>query len=246
MAQQLSFLRITEVSGRVGERVAGVDEVGRGCLFGPVVAAAVILPIEAMDSLTLAGVTDSKKLSAGQRELLAERIREVAIAYQIGIASVREIDRLNILQASLLAMRRAIERLSVQPDFCLIDGNQKIPQLSIPQQTLVKGDEKSLAIAAASILAKVWRDRLLVRLADRYPGYDIAANKGYGTAKHRLGLQTLGVTPQHRLTFSPCQVPDESRLLSEPPPKSPILGDFEGQPLPTQEEAISTAETSST
>jgi ribonuclease HII len=215
-------------------------------LFGPVVAAAVILPIEAMDGLTAAGVTDSKKLSAGQRELLAERVGEVAIAHQIGIASVREIDRLNILQASLLAMRRAIGRLSVQPDFCLVDGNQKIPQLLIPQQTLVKGDEKSLAIAAASILAKVWRDRLIVKLADRYPGYDIAANKGYGTAKHRVGLQTLGVTRQHRLSFSPCRVFEESELLSEPPPKSPILGDFEDQLLPTQDGRISTVETSST
>jgi ribonuclease HII len=209
MTQQLSFLKLSElleVSGSCYQHIAGVDEVGRGCLFGPVVAAAVILPAAAEASLAAAGVTDSKKLSAMQRQLLAERIRVAAIAYQIGVASVQEIDRLNILQASLLAMKRAIARLAVQPDFCWVDGNQKIPHLLIPQQTLVKGDEKSLAIAAASILAKVWRDRLMVRLAERYPGYDIATNKGYGTAKHRAGLQALGVTAQHRLSFSPCRI----------------------------------------
>jgi len=209
MIQQLSFLQLSELletSGSHYQRIAGVDEVGRGCLFGPVVAAAVILPVEAAESLAAAGVTDSKKLSAAQRQRLAERIRAVAIAHQIGVASVQEIDRLNILQASLLAMKRAIARLAVQPDFCWVDGNQKIPHLLIPQQTLVKGDEKSLAIAAASILAKVWRDRLMVRLATRYPGYDIATNKGYGTAKHRAGLQELGVTAQHRLSFSPCRI----------------------------------------
>ena len=209
MTQQLSFLKLSELletSSTGYQHIAGVDEVGRGCLFGPVVAAAVILPVAAEDSLAAAGVTDSKKLSALQRSHLAEQIRAVAIVHQIGIASVQEIDRLNILQASLLAMKRAIARLAVQPDFCWVDGNQKIPYLLIPQQTLVKGDEKSLAIAAASILAKVWRDRLMVRLAERYPGYDIASNKGYGTAKHRAGLQELGVTAQHRLSFSPCRI----------------------------------------
>lgn len=209
MTQQLSFLKLSELletSSAGYQHIAGVDEVGRGCLFGPVVAAAVILPVAAEDSLTAAGVTDSKKLSALQRLHLASQIRTVAIAHQIGVASVQEIDRLNILQASLLAMKRAIARLSVQPDFCWVDGNQKIPHLLIPQQTLVKGDEKSLAIAAASILAKVWRDRLMMRLSGRYPGYDIANNKGYGTAKHRAGLQKFGVTTQHRLSFSPCQL----------------------------------------
>jgi len=209
MTQQLSVLELSgllETAETDYQRIAGVDEVGRGCLFGPVVAAAVILPVAAAENLVTAGVTDSKKLSATQRSHLAEQIRTVAIAHQIGIASVQEIDRLNILQASLLAMKRAIARLAVQPDFCWIDGNQKVPHLLIPQQTLVKGDEKSLAIGAASILAKVWRDRLMVRLAARYPGYDIASNKGYGTAKHRAGLQQLGVTNQHRQSFSPCQI----------------------------------------
>ncbi|MBW4516581.1 MAG: ribonuclease HII [Timaviella obliquedivisa GSE-PSE-MK23-08B] len=224
MTRQLSFLALSELSEASGynpHRIAGVDEVGRGCLFGPVVAAAVILPVAAADSLVAAGVTDSKKLSAAQRSHLAEQIRAVAIAHQIGIASVQEIDRLNILQASLLAMKRAIVRLAVQPDFCWVDGNQKIPYLLIPQQTLVKGDEKSLAIGAASILAKVWRDRLMVRLAKRYQGYDIAMNKGYGTAKHRAGLQKLGATAQHRLSFSPCRL---------------SLLEAEAQPLPTNED----------
>jgi ribonuclease HII len=151
-----------------------------------------------------AGVTDSKQLSAAQRHRFAIEIRAVALGCQIGIASVREIDRLNILQASLLAMRRAIDRLHPSPELCLIDGNQSVPGLSIPQQTLVKGDQQSLAIAAASIVAKVWRDELITRCAQKYPDYDLAANKGYGTAKHRLALQQFGATPQHRRSFSPC------------------------------------------
>jgi ribonuclease HII len=185
--------------------IAGVDEVGRGALFGPVVAAAVILPTTVEQQLWAAGVTDSKKLSPLQRQTLATQIRDVAIACQIGIASVREIDRLNILQASLLAMHRAITRLNPPPDFCLIDGNQRVPNLAIPQQTLVKGDSRALAIAAASIVAKVWRDQLIERLAGRYPGYDLASNKGYGTQKHRLGLEKQGVSAQHRRSFTPCQ-----------------------------------------
>ncbi|MFQ3616259.1 MAG: ribonuclease HII [Cyanobacteriota bacterium] len=186
--------------------IAGVDEVGRGALFGPVVAAAVILPDGAAAELTTLGVTDSKLLSAMQRDRLVEQVRRLAIDCQIGFASVREIDRLNILQASLLAMRRAIARLSPQPDLCLVDGNQRIPNLLIPQQTIIKGDQSCVAIAAASILAKVWRDRLIVRLAARYPHYDLATNKGYGTAAHRRALQTYGCTPQHRRSFKPCQV----------------------------------------
>jgi len=186
--------------------IAGVDEVGRGALFGPVVAAAVILPDTALAELAAAGVTDSKQLSALRREHLAGYIRAIATDYRVGMATVQEIDRLNILQASLLAMRRAIAQLHPQPDLCLIDGNQRIPQLLLPQQTLVKGDQQSLAIAAASIIAKVWRDRLIVRLSQRYPGYDLATNKGYGTAKHRLGLQQLGTTRQHRCSFAPCRL----------------------------------------
>lgn len=216
MAQQLSLeLSLELLGGCAGsvddiknsqQWVAGIDEVGRGALFGPVVVAAVILPPAVQAGLISAGVTDSKLLSAMQRQQLAQQIEAVAIDACIGLASVREIDRLNILQATFLAMRRAIARLRPQPTLCLVDGNQKIPHLSIPQQTIVKGDQQVVAIAAASILAKVWRDALIVRLARRYPGYDLAANKGYGTAKHKLALQQLGASSQHRRSFSPCRV----------------------------------------
>lgn len=187
-------------------RLAGVDEVGRGALFGPVVAAAVILPQSVESDLAKVGVTDSKRLTAAERTVLANQIRAVAVDCQIGLASVREIDRLNILQATLLAMRRAIQRLTPSPDLCWIDGNQPVPNLLVPQQTVIKGDQKSIAIAAASIVAKVWRDQLIVRLATKYPGYDLATNKGYGTAKHRSALQELGISPQHRRSFSPCRI----------------------------------------
>lgn len=186
-------------------RIAGVDEVGRGALFGPVVASAVILSAATGDRLRAAGVTDSKQLSAAQRQTLAQEIRAIAIACRIGYASVREIDRLNILQASLLAMKRAIQRLHPVPTLCLIDGNQTVPGLVIPQQTLVKGDQRSLAIAAASIVAKVWRDELIRRMALKYPEYHLAANKGYGTQAHRQALLTHGPTPYHRQSFSPCK-----------------------------------------
>jgi ribonuclease HII len=189
-----------------GQLVAGVDEVGRGCWFGPVVAAAAILSGEAIADLRQAGVTDSKRLSVKQRSRLALSVRDSAIACSIGIASVREIDRLNILQASLLAMKRAILKLQVTPQLCLIDGNQLVPDLSIEQKTIVKGDSRVTAIAAASIVAKVWRDTLIVRLAKKYPEYDLKNNKGYGTKKHRLALQKYGISPQHRRSFRPCQL----------------------------------------
>ncbi len=186
--------------------IAGVDEVGRGALFGPVVAGAVILPQTAIAPLTQLGVRDSKGLSPTVRVRLAAEIRAVALACQIGLASVQEIDRLNILQATLLAMKRSILRLNPQPNLCLIDGNQSIPGLLIPQKNLVKGDQKSLEIAAASIIAKVWRDELIVRLAPKYPEYDLANNKGYGTQKHREALKNYGPCSQHRRSFRPCQV----------------------------------------
>ncbi|MBF2050333.1 MAG: ribonuclease HII [Leptolyngbya sp. IPPAS B-1204] len=208
--QQLS-LSLSDSSDLFGhpcfesELVAGVDEVGRGALFGPVVAAAVILPRTALAPLQQAGVTDSKQLSPLQRQTLAAQIQALALDCKIGLASVWEIDRINILQASLLAMRRAVRRLQPQPQFCLIDGNQRIPNLEMAQQTIVQGDRQSLVIASASIIAKVWRDQLVVRLAARYPGYDLATNKGYGTPKHRQALQQLGVSRQHRRSFSPCR-----------------------------------------
>lgn len=206
---------------------AGIDEVGRGCLFGPVVAAAVILPAAAIPRLLAVGLTDSKKLGASQRERLNEQIREQAIAYALGLAGVAEIDRINILQASLLAMRRSVLKLNPPPRLCLVDGNQRIPLLACEQRTVVGGDSVEPAIAAASILAKVWRDRLIQRLDLRYPGYALARNKGYGTAAHRAGLARLGPSPLHRLSFSPCQIhpcqtqPRQLQLLDDalPPPK---------------------------
>jgi ribonuclease HII len=185
--------------------IAGVDEVGRGCLFGPVVAAAVILLPGSAEHLVKLGVKDSKQLRPQQRDLLYEIIKIHAVDYRIGWASVREIDRINILQASLLAMRRAVQRLSIQPNLCLIDGNRAIPQFSIPQRTVVQGDCSEPAIAAASIIAKVWRDRLIIRLDRRYPGYGLASNKGYGSHVHQKALQDLGPCLQHRLSFAPCQ-----------------------------------------
>ena len=181
--------------------IAGVDEVGRGALFGPVVAAAVILPEQELETLKQLGVKDSKQLSAKKRCQLAKVIPEVAVDCQIGKASVAEIDRLNILGASLLAMKRAIYKLNPVPGLCLIDGNQPIPHLSIPQETIIKGDSQSVVIAAASIVAKVWRDELIIRLARKYPEYDLIHNKGYGTVKHRQAIAQYGLTYQHRSSF---------------------------------------------
>lgn len=204
--QQLKLLEAPDFA-YLDSAIAGVDEVGRGALFGPVVAAAVMLPPEALTRLINVGVTDSKQLSSNQRQQLARQIREVAIDCQIGIATVAEIDQINILKASLLAMHRAILKLSPPPQLCLIDGNQKIPTLTIPQQTLVKGDQHSIAIAAASIIAKVWRDTLIARLAPLYPAYDLIANKGYGTARHRQAIAIYGSSPLHRRSFAPCRSP---------------------------------------
>jgi len=208
VAIQLDLLLPDLEAASASGLVAGVDEVGRGALFGPVVAAAVILPPGQLNQLAMAGVTDSKRLTVLQRKELAAQIKAVAIDCRIGIASVQEIDRINILQATFLAMRRAVDRLSPQPDICLVDGNHCIPQLLLPQQAIVKGDQKSLAIAAASIIAKVWRDELITRLAAKYSGYDLASNKGYGTIKHRLALQQKGASRQHRRSFSPCAAPN--------------------------------------
>lgn len=181
--------------------IAGVDEVGRGALFGPVVAAAVILPDDAQQITAQWGVTDSKQLSSKKRKSLVTQIRAIALDCQIGTASVAEIARLNILQASLLAMKRAIGQLSVQPDLCIIDGNQPIPDLPFPQETIIKGDKLNQAIACASIIAKVWRDNLIVESSEKYPEYDLAANKGYPTPRHKAALQKYGPTPLHRISW---------------------------------------------
>ena len=188
--------------------IAGVDEVGRGALFGVVVTAAVILPKSALLDCQEWGIKDSKKLSARRRELLVPQIQSIAIAYNIGVATVAEIDELNILQATLVAMHRAITGLEITPELCLIDGNKPVPNLDIPQQTLVKGEDRSISIAAASILAKVWRDRLMIELGEVYPLYHLANHKGYGTAKHLKAIEKYGITPEHRQSFKPCQVRD--------------------------------------
>lgn len=194
--------------------VAGVDEVGRGALFGPVVAAAVILPTSILPQLARAGVKDSKQLSKGRRFKLALEIQQSALDWRIGYATSAEIDQINILQASLLAMKRAVLKLKVQPELCLVDGRQGLPELPMPQETMIKGDQRSLEIAAASVVAKVWRDDLLIRLALKYPNYDLHRNKGYGTLRHRLALQQYGPSPLHRLSFSPCL--EATELLREP------------------------------
>lgn len=181
--------------------IAGIDEVGRGALFGPVVAAVAIAPLSSLPLLIDLGVKDSKKLTATKRQKLIEPIMAAISETKIGLASAIEIERLNILQASLLAMKRAVLQLKCTPTLCLVDGIHKIAELSIPQQTLVKGDERSPLIAAASILAKVWRDNLIVNLATTYPQYDLAANKGYPTLKHRQALQIYGACPEHRRSF---------------------------------------------
>ncbi|WP_144872810.1 ribonuclease HII [Hyella patelloides] len=185
--------------------VAGVDEVGRGALFGSVVAAAVVLPLSAIPQLIELGVKDSKQLSPKKRHDLIKPIKNVVTHCHISEATIAEIDELNILQASLLAMKRAVLALKPSPDICLVDGKFVIPNLAISQTSVIKGDRQSSVIAAASILAKVWRDDLIINLASQYPEYDLAKNKGYPTAKHRLALQNHGVSSQHRKSFAPCR-----------------------------------------
>jgi ribonuclease HII len=178
--------------------VAGVDEAGRGPLAGPVVAAAVILD----ERKPILGLADSKVLTARRREQLFDEIRAKALCCSVAQASVEEIDTINILQATLLAMRRAVEGLRLKPVLVLVDGN-RLPTLSMRAEAIVKGDSKVAAISAASILAKVTRDRWCVELDVQYPQYGFAQHKGYGTAEHLLALQTHGACPQHRKTFSP-------------------------------------------
>ncbi|WP_263141438.1 ribonuclease HII [Pseudomonas sp. RIT-PI-AD] len=182
----------------VEELVAGVDEVGRGPLCGPVVTAAVILD----PARPIRGLNDSKMLSEARREALFEEIREKALAWFVGRAEVHEIDRLNILHATMLAMQRAVEGLSVLPRLALIDGN-RCPKLAVPSAPVIKGDSQVPAIAAASILAKVSRDREMGEMHLLYPDYGMAAHKGYPTPQHLDALKRLGPTPIHRHSFAP-------------------------------------------
>jgi ribonuclease HII len=179
-------------------RIAGLDEVGRGPMFGPVVAAAVIFP----KGCRLPGLTDSKKLTEKMRNEFDGEIRANAIAWSVAAIDVETIDRINIRQASLLAMRTAVEQLPITPDYLLIDGLDTI-EWPCQQQAVVQGDATSMSIAAASVLAKVYRDRMLVELDAVYPGYGLAKHKGYCSAEHLEALQRLGPTPLHRRSYRP-------------------------------------------
>ncbi|EWH11305.1 ribonuclease HII [Catenovulum agarivorans DS-2] len=180
--------------------VAGVDEVGRGPLVGNVVAAAVILD----PSKPIEGLRDSKKLSEKKRILLEAEIKQKALCWCVAVASPEEIDQINILQASFLAMKRAVEGLTLQPEFCYVDGN-KLPELTMPAEAIVKGDDRVPAISAASILAKQARDQEMYDLAKLYPDYQFNKHKGYPTAAHLDIIQKLGVLPQYRKSFKPVQ-----------------------------------------
>lgn len=192
--------RLTVSSPAPAIRIAGIDEAGRGPLAGPVFAAAVILA-----PAPIAGIADSKQLPAARRSTLAAIIRERAIGWAIGRAEVEEIDRINILQASLLAMQRAVAALAPKPDLALVDGRDR-PLLPCRVEAIVRGDVSVKAISAASILAKVARDAEMVALDERYPGYGLARHKGYGTPEHLAALRRLGPTPIHRCSFSPVRV----------------------------------------
>lgn len=181
---------------------AGCDEAGRGCLAGPVVCAAVILPHDFM----LEELNDSKQLSEKKRDRLRPLIEEKALAWAVAVISPQTIDEINILNASILGMHQALDGLKIRPEHIIVDGNRFKPYRNIPHTTIVKGDAKYMSIAAASILAKTHRDELMLRLASECPGYNWDQNKGYPTKSHREAILSLGLTPHHRLTFSPCQV----------------------------------------
>jgi ribonuclease HII len=197
-----------EQSGSCRSALAGVDEAGRGCWAGPVVAAAVILP----DDWFPEGLDDSKKLSAARREKLCTEIRTGALCWGACAVSAAEIDRVNILQATLQAMRRSVFKLAVKPELVLVDGLQT-PEMQIPAKAVVKGDGTSAAIAAASILAKVFRDRIMGSFDRLYPGYGFAGHKGYGAAAHQAALKKLGPCPLHRFSYRPIADLDQGRLF---------------------------------
>ncbi|MFI5227766.1 MAG: ribonuclease HII [Gemmatimonadales bacterium] len=219
-----------ELRVMVGPFIAGVDEVGRGPLAGPVVACAVVMPA---DVRAIPGVDDSKQLTAAERERLAVKIRERAVSFGVGAASVREIDRVNIYHATVIAMRRALRRLTVVPHQVLIDG-KPIRTLEIPHTAIVGGDDACYTIACASIVAKVTRDRLMRRLATRYPLYAWERNVGYSTEAHLGGIAEHGVTPHHRRSFIPVRqlVLD---LAALPSPVSPSSGEVAVDPQAVME-----------
>ena len=182
----------------IGKIEAGCDEAGRGCLAGSVYAAAVILPDDYQNDL----LNDSKQLTEKRRYQLREIIERDAVAWAVGIVTPEEIDKINILNASILAMHRALDQLKVRPEAIIVDGNRFKPYNNIPHTTIVKGDGKYLSIAAASILAKTYRDDYMNRLAEEYPQYDWLSNKGYPTKKHREAIKQFGITPYHRKSYN--------------------------------------------
>lgn len=187
---------------KIKENEAGCDEAGRGCLAGPVVAASVIFPPDYFNK----DINDSKQLSEKKRFILREQIIKDALCYGVAECSNEEIDRINILQASILAMHRALDILTIRPEFIIVDGNKFHPYNGVPYQTIVKGDAKYLSIAAASILAKTFRDEKMTALSKDFPVYNWDKNKGYPTKEHRLAILKHGVSPLHRLSYEPCQI----------------------------------------
>ena len=196
--------------------VAGIDEVGRGCLAGPVTAAAVILPPDWMPR----GLRDSKMLKPEDRRRLDVEIRAHAVAYSIAFVSAELIDRINILQATLLASTLAAARLAIHPDALLLDA-VALPEVPVHQRVLVSADRLCASVAAASVIAKVARDRLMVEMDERYPGYGLAGNKGYAAPEHRAGLAALGLSPIHRLSFAPCRDREQMGLWDDVPVADP-------------------------
>ena len=198
-----------EIEDKFDGYVAGIDEAGRGPWAGPVVAGAVVILDRNLPDILLNGLDDSKKLSPSKREKLYNALLEQEklgkISIGIGEASCEEIDSLNILQATFLAMNRAVKSLKIAPQSALIDGNRAPKNFPCPCQTLVKGDAKSLSVAAASIVAKVYRDHLMADLAKKYPAYGFEKNAGYGTALHQAGLENCGICPEHRRSYKPIQ-----------------------------------------
>ena len=199
--------------GQGCRRIAGIDEAGRGALAGPVAAAALIFPDNAGLAKELQGVRDSKQMTPQDRSRWAARLRELCAAWGVGFASAEEIDELGIAPATRLAAQRAVACLSIQPDHLLVDY-LRLPEIPTPQTALVKGDQRSLSIAAASILAKTTRDALLCELEALHPGYGLAQHKGYGTLAHRLVLERMGPSPIHRRSFRPCKG-DQPQMLRD-------------------------------
>lgn len=205
---------------QAGRLEAGCDEAGRGCLAGPVFAAAVILPLDIEERIAhgesgLSLLNDSKQLTEKQRYQLRPIIEKEALAWAVGVCTHEEIDRLNILKASIEAMHRAVRGLTVRPEFLLIDGNRFYPFEDLPHQTIVKGDGKMMSIAAASILAKTYRDDFMIKLHEEYPYYDWKTNKGYPTKKHRAGIALHGASPYHRTSFTLLREPQQLEIKFE-------------------------------